>query len=105
MFESILGIKITHIAAGVAGGAVRALLMGGGWMAAFTAVLIGSLTAAYFTTPAYYLLSRYTSIPQEPSTEHAVGFLVGLTAMMICEGFLKYARGWSRNPTLPGGKP
>ena len=45
--ETILGIKITHIAAGVAGGAVRALLLGGGWAAAITSVIVGSITAGF----------------------------------------------------------
>ena len=28
-------------------------------------------------------------------------FLVGLTAMLICEGVLRFIRAWSRNPTIP----
>lgn len=102
MFETVLGIKVTHVVAGIAGGTVRALLLGGGWVAAITSVVIGSITAGYVTTPAYYLALKWFPVPAEPSTEHAIGFLVGLTAMLICEGFLKYAKGWSRNPVVPG---
>jgi hypothetical protein len=103
--ETIIGVKLTHIVAGIAGGTVRALLMGSGWLAATTSVIIGSATAAYLTTPAYYMATRYFPVPQEPSTEHAIGFLVGLTAMLICEGCMKYVKDWSIKPSLPGPKP
>lgn len=103
-FQAIFGIKLTHFLAGVAGGTVRALLAGGGWFGAVTSVIAGALTASYLTTPAFRMARSYLSVPDEPPTEHAVGFLVGLTAMLICEGFIKSARLWSRSPTLPGGK-
>lgn len=103
--QAIFGVKATHLLAGVAGGTVRALLAGGGWFAAVTSVIIGSLTAAYLTTPSYQIATSYLALPVENSTEHAIGFLVGLTAMVVCEGTLKYAKSWARNPSLPGGKP
>lgn len=101
--QGMLGIKLTHLLAGVAGGTVRAFLAGGGWLAAVSSVVIGSLTAGYLTTPVYGgLKSYFPSINSgDTSLEHAVGFLVGLTAMLICEGVLRTARGWSKNPTIP----
>lgn len=99
--QSLLGIKLTHLLAGVAGGVVRAFLGGGDVTAAISAVVVGSLTAGYLTAPVYNGMLRYFPSTADPSTEHAVGFLVGLTAMLICEGVLRYVRSWSRNPTIP----
>lgn len=99
--QTLIGIKLTHLLAGVAGGTVRAFMSGEGWLAAFSSVVVGSLTAGYLTGPVYLAAQKYVAIPVDPSTEHAIGFLVGLTAMLICEGVLKSARIWSRRPTIP----
>ena len=89
-------------AAGVAGGMVRALLAGGGWLAAMSSVVVGSLTAGYLTTPVFAgAKAWFPVIAADASSEHAIGFLVGLTAMLICEGVLRAARSWSKNPKLP----
>jgi hypothetical protein len=102
--QGFLGIKLTHLLAGVAGGTVRAFLAGGGWLAAVSSVVIGSLTAGYLTTPIYAGVKAYfPAVNRDISSEHAVSFLVGLTAMLICEGVLRAARGWSKNPTIPKG--
>lgn len=103
--QSIIGIKLTHLLAGVAGGIVRAFLAGGSWVAAVSSVVVGSLTAGYLTTPVYSgTKAWFPAVGHDASSEHAIGFLVGLTAMLICEGVLKAARGWSKNPTLPASK-
>ena len=100
--QGLLGIKLTHLIAGIAGGVVRAFLAGGSCMEAVSAVIVGSLTAGYLTTPVYAAArAQFPSLANDPSSEHAIGFLVGLTAMLICEGVLRAARGWSRNPKLP----
>jgi hypothetical protein len=105
--QGIIGIKLTHLVAGIAGGMVRALLAGGGWLAAMTSVIVGSLTAGYLTTPVYATAkSWFPVVGHDSSSEHAISFLVGLTAMLLCEGVLRVARGWSKNPKLPSnGKP
>ena len=100
--QALLGIKLTHLLAGVAGGIVRALLAGGSWMASVSSVVIGSLTAGYLTTPVYAAAKAYfPALTGDASSEHAIGFLVGLTAMLICEGVIRAADGWSRNPKFP----
>ena len=100
--QAILGIKLTHLMAGIAGGVVRAFLAGGSWMAAISSVVIGSLTAGYLTTPVYAgAKAWFPMLSNDVSSEHAIGFLVGLTAMLICEGVLRAARGWAKNPKLP----
>lgn len=101
--QTLIGIKLTHLLAGVAGGTVRAFLSGEGWLAAFSSVVVGSLTAGYLTAPVYAGAQKYFSIPTDASTEHAIGFLVGLTAMLICEGVLRSARLWAKKPKLPTG--
>lgn len=99
--QTLIGIKLTHLLAGVAGGTVRAFMGSEGWLAAFSSVVVGSLTAGYLTGPVYMGAQKYVSIPPDPSTEHAIGFLVGLTAMLICEGVLRSVRLWSKTPKLP----
>lgn len=103
--QGIIGVKLTHLLAGVAGGIVRALLAGGGWMAAMTSVIVGSLTAGYLTTPVYNAAKTWIpTVGHDVSSEHATSFLVGLTAMLLCEGVLRATRGWSKNPKFPAGK-
>lgn len=102
--QALIGIKSTHLIAGVAGGVVRALLAGGDVMSAIAAVVVGSLTAGYLTTPVYQAATNYLPLVKDQSTEHAVGFLVGLTAMLICEGTLRAVKTWSRNPKIPGDR-
>lgn len=101
---NLLGIKITHLIAGLAGGTVRAMLFGGSWLAFVTSVTVGSLTAAYLTSPIYRAVTATFPVPAEHSTELATAYLVGVVAMFICEGAIRMARQWSRNPTLPGGR-
>ena len=104
--QGFLGIKLTHLIAGVAGGIVRAFLAGGDWTAAVASVVVGSLTAGYLTTPVIAGAKAYfPSLGNDISSEHAIGFLVGLTAMLICEGVLRSARLWSKKPVLPKGDP
>lgn len=90
-----IGIKLSHLIAGLAGGSVRYLLAGGSWVSAVASVVIGSLTAAYMTVPVYAILVPYVPTAPAQQAEHATGFLVGLTAMVLCEGVMKRARAWS----------
>ena len=102
--EAAVGIKLTHLLAGVAGGTVRAFLAGEGFLAAFSSVIVGSLTAGYLTGPVYAAAQNYIDLPADPSTEHAIGFLVGLTAMLICEGVLRAVHAWAKKPHFPKAK-
>lgn len=101
--QAMIGVKTSHLIAGIAGGIVRALLAGSDMMTAIASVVIGSLTAGYLTSPVYKAVTVYFPASADTSTEHAVGFLVGLTAMLICEGALRFAKQWSKNPTMPPG--
>lgn len=101
-FFNLLGLKIGHLAAGFAGGIVRAFLVGTSPAAAVASVVAGSLTAAYLTNPIAHGFFKFWGVQQDMQGEHAVAFIVGLTAMLLCEGALRYARNWSKNPTIPG---
>ena len=90
--ETTLGVKIAHALAGFFGGAVRGLIVGGGIPATMTAAGIGCFTAAYVTSPVYFLAVNYFPALKDPATEHASAFLVGLCALIICEGAMKYAK-------------
>lgn len=102
MIETVFGIKLTHILAGIAGGTVRALLVGGSWGMAVTSVVVGAITSGYLTTPLYSALIKYLPGWNDPSTEQALSFIVGLSAMVLCEGIMLYVKRWSKNPTIPG---
>lgn len=92
MLETLLGIKITHLGAGFAGGTVRYILLGGPWLQGVTSVIAGSLTAAYLTTPCYFAIVRYLPNLNDPTTEQPVAFIVGLTGLLICEGIMNYVK-------------
>lgn len=96
--ETLLGVKITHVVAGFAGGVVRAFMVGHNFWTAISSVIIGALTAGYLTTPIYKAALAYLPVHEDPSTEHAVSFLVGLTAMLICDGILHVVKTWSDEP-------
>lgn len=92
MLETIAGIKLTHIGAGLAGGSVRYILLGGTWRQAFASVFSGCLAAAYGTPFAYFALTHYMPSWKDPSTELVMGFLVGLCALILCEGVMNYVK-------------
>lgn len=100
-FEAFFGVKIAHIAAGLAGGTVRALLTRGSWGGAVTSVIVGSLTAAYMTQPVYEIATTYLPIAVTRSSEYATSYVVGVTGMFLAEGLITWARRWAKNPSLP----
>jgi hypothetical protein len=96
--QALVGIKTTHLLAGIAGGTVRAFLAGGGVVSGISSVVVGALTASYVSP----LALEYFPGTVADKSELAVVFLVGLTGMLICEGVTKFVKSWSRNPKLPG---
>lgn len=104
-FEATTGIKVAHLLAGLAGGLVRAFVLGGGFWRTATSVICGSLTAAYLTGPVFALAVYYFPfLGHDRSSEYACGYLVGMTAMVIAEGVLRWARRWAADPKLPSGE-
>lgn len=81
-----LGITIKHLIAGFAGGVVSALLMRNVRpLEALSSVLGGTLAANYFTEHAVKTMGF---------GEGAAGFLIGLTAMILCQKIIEAVRKW-----------
>lgn len=95
---TVLGIKLYHVAAGLAGGMVRAIVRPGTslWQG-LGACVVGALTAAYITPVAAPWAQDYFG-SEAVGIEGATGFVLGLAGMAFCEGILRYARqrltGW-----------
>jgi hypothetical protein len=102
-FLTYLNIKLSYLLAGAAGGIVRAFLIGSGFYAAFSSVIIGTLTAVYMTQPVAAVYAKLFGFPMEPNFLHGVAFVVGLTSMLMCEGFVRVARRWAKEGKLPTG--
>lgn len=102
--EAAFGIKMAHLAAGAAGGTVRAFVTKGSWVQAVAAVICGSLAAAYTTSPVFEIATKTLPITPDQPSEYACSYLVGITAMFIAEGVMRMARGWSKAPTFPPRK-
>lgn len=97
-----LGVKVTHLLGGMAGGSVYAIITKGTKVESLGYVIVGMATAAYMTMPVYAVSIKYFSIlPVDNSTENAIGFLLGVTAMYICRTAISMVRKWSRNPIIP----
>ena len=68
--QALIGVKLSHLAAGLAGGVVRALLRPGATMlGSVAAALTGTISAAYLTPLVVYHFSRWDWLPS--SAEHA----------------------------------
>lgn len=97
-FFDDLGIHVADIVAGAVGGIARILMppFMGAWSSLAT-VLLGTCTAAYFTEPAMSLIG-------EKISRGAVGFVIGLGAMVVCQGILGAVGKVSENMKIPGGR-
>lgn len=97
----VMGVKLTALLAGFAGGVVslsfvKELTVKQAVLAVFT----GAVTAAYGTP----LAVHYFNIPQP--YENGSAFVIGLTAMNIIPGLLKLTEIFKRDPRsfIGGGK-
>lgn len=89
--DTFFGIKAVQLVAGLMGGLVRALLAPAKTVGTIvTSCVVGGVTAGYMTPVAAPFLADKLSVPEGASLEPVTGFLVGLTAMAICE----FAIGW-----------
>jgi hypothetical protein len=99
--EPYLGIKLGSLLAGFFGGLVKALIMPSVTPSgALFSCVTGALTAGYFTPVAMHWLP----LAGIAGAEGAVGYAIGLTAMLICEGLMRAAKHWRDDPRLPPGR-
>lgn len=96
-----LGLNESTATAGLLGGTVRGLIIQGGWFNGIVSALVGAITANYLATA----ISLSPTLNAWNWSEGTIGFVVGMSAMLICEGFLKWAKDWSTNPRIPGQGP
>lgn len=96
--QSFLGYKLIHLLAGLSGGLMRALVKGESIGASVVSILAGMLASMHITP----FVMEWLNFRSE-NADLALGFLIGVTAMILAEGAMKWAREWSRHPTLPGG--
>lgn len=88
-----LGIKVPDIVSGIAGGMVNALVFqrSSPW-AAVASVLVGGLTSNYLAEPAASKLGLSVG---------PAGFIIGLTAMVICQGVMAGVQRWASTQGKP----
>lgn len=96
-----LGLNESTATAGLLGGTVRGLIIQGGFINGVISALVGAITANYLA-PA---IAMSPTLNAWNWSEGTIGFVVGMCAMLICEGILKWVRDWSNNPRLPGPRP
>ena len=96
-----LGLNEGTATAGLLGGTVRGLIIQGGFVNGVASALVGAIAANYLA-PA---IAMSPTVNPWGWSEGTIGFLVGMCAMLICEGFLKWAKDWSTNPRIPGQGP
>jgi len=96
-FLATLGIKIPDIVSGIAGGMVNALLFQRtSPIAAMSSVLAGGLTANYLAEP---MAKQFTL------NIGTAGFIIGLTAMIVCQGLMTGANKWAATRGQNGSPP
>lgn len=96
-FLVAIGINPTHLAAGLAGSIVRAMLTKARskWEM-FSVSIVGMLCATYLTP----IIVKWIAL--DADTTNGVAFGIGLIGMSLAEGCVRMAQNWSANPRLPG---
>lgn len=91
-FLDSIGFKLPDLVAGLAGGAVNAVVFRrvNPWAAAGSMV-VGGLTANYLGEPAAHVLGL---------SNGASSFIVGVAGMALCQAIVASAQNW--RPNIPG---
>lgn len=92
-FFDFLGIKASIVLAGLSGGVLRALSRRSYKLRELVASPIcGALAAGYLTTPMVHYLGvfNWPMPPDQVAAQHAVAFLVGVSAMWISDAVFEY---------------
>lgn len=90
------GFRVPELVAGLSGGIVRALWAKEGLGSLLTSACGGALTANFISGTFSHLISKILGEPLDPGVS---GFLVGLTAMTLCQAAIgkisDMAKRWS----------
>lgn len=102
--SDILGLSVTHLAAGAIGGVVRGLTRPDqSWLRRSAGAVAGAFASGFCTPVAAPIaaawLAPYGVAPE--AVAGVAGFLLGLTGLSLCEGAIRVAERWKRDPKLP----
>lgn len=95
--HALIGLKGTHVLAGVVGGVVRGLVAHGfSWTQRLTSAAVGGFTAGYFTPVASPIARQWLDAWTSPQgdIEGSVGFALGLVGMTACDALIRWAKRW-----------
>jgi predicted permease len=89
--QAILGVKLSHMVAGFFGGLVKALISPEvKLMRTIFSCIAGAMTAGYMTPIAIH----YIPFAGTEGAEGAIGYVIGLTAMVIVERLANVVKKW-----------
>lgn len=94
------GLNESAATAGLLGGTVRGFIIRGGWVNGIISALVGAICANYFTTP----IALSPTLNVFNWSEGAIGFLIGMGAMLVSELYLKNLGNWITSK-FGGAKP
>lgn len=101
--HDIVGVKLSYVLSGVAGGLVRGLIAKGfSWPQRISSAVVGGLTAGYATPAVAPVVRAWLETWSYPTgdIEGSVGFALGLVGMTICDALIRWARRWRDGPPL-----
>jgi hypothetical protein len=102
--SDILGLSLTHLAAGAIGGVVRGLTRPEqSWLRRTAGAIAGAFASGFGTPVVAPIVAAWLNGYGAPAEAVAgvTGFLLGLTGLSICEGAIRLADRWKQNPKLP----
>lgn len=105
---ALVGIKLAHTFAGLAGGLVRALTRSDqSWSRRVTISIAGGLTAGWCTPTVAPIVAAIFDAARYPAAgiEGSVGFGLGLIGLSAADLMLGWARRWLDRLSPPGPPP
>lgn len=99
--HALVGVKSTHVVAGIIGGLVRGLVARGfSWPQRLGSAIVGAAVAGYGTPLAAPLARKWLDLWAYPAgdIEGSLGFALGLVGMTVCDAVIRWARRWRDEP-------
>lgn len=100
--QTFLGVKLGHVLAGAIGGIIRTLVKPRRTMLQNILGAITGVFVASYGTPILSVLADHYGLDTVPdeSLEGALGFLLGLAGMSLCEAILNKISSWGKSKGL-----